>query len=134
MFWNSRLCFVNFLSHILIYICVCKFLLVDIKQEQKKKKKDITRRKSYRRNQLKTMKLIRVTFLLCALTFLFLITSTSAAVTEKIMRKMAPRKLMIISSEHDNVRDWWMCLSPNWWMCLSPKSFRLSCMESLEIS
>ncbi|XP_018438663.1 protein GOLVEN 6-like [Raphanus sativus] len=49
------------------------------------------------------MKLIRVTFLLCALTFLFLITSTSAGVTENIMSKMAPRKLMIISSEHDNV-------------------------------
>ncbi|KAG2301626.1 hypothetical protein Bca52824_030277 [Brassica carinata] len=49
------------------------------------------------------MKLIRVTFLLCALTFLVLATSTSAGVTEKIMSKMAPRKLLIISSEHDNV-------------------------------
>nr|VDC68655.1 unnamed protein product [Brassica rapa] len=62
------------------------------------------------------MKLIRVTFLFCALAFLFLITPTcslqlharfsspSQGVSEKIVIGMAPpRKLMIISSEHENV-------------------------------
>ncbi|KAF8117613.1 hypothetical protein N665_0009s0130 [Sinapis alba] len=62
------------------------------------------------------MKLIRVTCLLCVLTFLLFVTPTSslqlhprysspsqAGVNEKIVIKMAPRKLMIISSEHENV-------------------------------
>ncbi|KAL0657922.1 hypothetical protein Bca4012_078507 [Brassica carinata] len=62
------------------------------------------------------MKLIRVTFLFCALAFLLLITPTcslqlhprfsspSQGVSERIVIGMAPlRKLMIISSEHENV-------------------------------
>ncbi|CAH8383373.1 unnamed protein product [Eruca vesicaria subsp. sativa] len=61
------------------------------------------------------MKLIRVTFLLCALAFLLLLTPTSSlqlhprysspsqGVSEKIVNKMAPRKLMIISNEHQVV-------------------------------
>ncbi|WZZ01877.1 LOW QUALITY PROTEIN: hypothetical protein YC2023_074205 [Brassica napus] len=62
------------------------------------------------------MKLTRVTFLFCALAFLLLITPTcslklharfsspSQGVSEKIVIGMAPpRKLMIISSEHENV-------------------------------
>ncbi|KAJ0252890.1 Protein GOLVEN 6 [Hirschfeldia incana] len=61
------------------------------------------------------MKLTRVTFLLCALAFLLLLTPTSSlqlhprysspsqGVSEKIVIKMAPRKLMIISSENVNV-------------------------------
>ncbi|KAJ4901166.1 hypothetical protein Rs2_15117 [Raphanus sativus] len=62
------------------------------------------------------MKLIRVSYLLCVLAFLLFITPTSSlqlhtsysspsqGVSEKIVIKMAPRKLMIISSEHENVR------------------------------
>ncbi|KAF8100873.1 hypothetical protein N665_0214s0033 [Sinapis alba] len=61
------------------------------------------------------MKLIRVTFLFCALAFLLLLTPTSSlqlhphysslsqGESEKIVIKMAPRKLMITSSEHVNV-------------------------------
>ncbi|KAF2535587.1 hypothetical protein HID58_086627 [Brassica napus] len=62
------------------------------------------------------MKLISITFLLCALVLLLLLTPTSslqlhprysspsqAGESEKIFIKMAPRKLMIISSEHVNV-------------------------------
>ncbi|XP_056863298.1 protein GOLVEN 6-like isoform X3 [Raphanus sativus] len=60
------------------------------------------------------MKLIRVSYLLCVLAFLLFITPTSSlqlhtsysspsqGVSEKIVIKMAPRKLMIISSEHEN--------------------------------
>ncbi|RID45383.1 hypothetical protein BRARA_I02114 [Brassica rapa] len=58
------------------------------------------------------MKLISITFLLCALVLLLLLTPTSSlqlhhrysspsqGESEKIFIKMAPRKLMIISSEH----------------------------------
>ncbi|XP_013610641.1 PREDICTED: probable root meristem growth factor 8 isoform X2 [Brassica oleracea var. oleracea] len=61
------------------------------------------------------MKLISITFLLCALVLLLLLTPTSSlqvhprysspsqGESEKIFIKMAPRKLMIISSEHVNV-------------------------------
>ncbi|XP_056849804.1 protein GOLVEN 6-like isoform X1 [Raphanus sativus] len=61
------------------------------------------------------MKLIRITILLCALALLCLLTPTSslqlhpryaspsqAGVSDKIVIKMAPRKLMIISREHVN--------------------------------
>ncbi|KAL1203682.1 Protein GOLVEN 6 [Cardamine amara subsp. amara] len=61
------------------------------------------------------MKLIRITFFLCALAILLLLTPTSSlqlnphysshsqGLSEKIVVKMASRKLMIISSEHVNV-------------------------------
>ncbi|CAA7049864.1 unnamed protein product [Microthlaspi erraticum] len=62
------------------------------------------------------MKLFGVTFLLCAIAILLLLTPTfslqlnsrysspspSQGISEKIVIKMAPRKLMIITSEHAN--------------------------------
>lgn len=63
------------------------------------------------------MKLIRVTFLLCGLAFSLLITPTSSLQlhpgysspsqggSEKIVIKMAPRKLMIISSDHEHEHE-----------------------------
>ncbi|CAH2045552.1 unnamed protein product [Thlaspi arvense] len=62
------------------------------------------------------MKLLGVTFLLCAISILLLLTPTSSlqlnsrysspslGLSEKIVTKMAPRKLMIISTEHVNVK------------------------------
>ncbi|XP_010502404.1 PREDICTED: probable root meristem growth factor 8 [Camelina sativa] len=61
------------------------------------------------------MKLIKVTFLLCALAILLLLTPTSSlqinplysspsqGLREETIIKTVSRKLMIISSEHDNV-------------------------------
>ncbi|CAN8253674.1 unnamed protein product [Cochlearia groenlandica] len=62
------------------------------------------------------MKLSKVTFLLCAITILLFLnptsslqvnthyTTSSQGLSEKIVTKILSRKLLIISSEHENVR------------------------------